>query len=92
MSNLLLPCYKIPDESAVGHEAEHDDDDDWTERWSAPDVEWHYGAGGELELPDTEEDAEENGQYKKGDLVRRGPADSRSLTDAEGNISFCFGS
>ena len=31
MADLLLPGYEVPDEGAVGHEAEEDHEDEWEE-------------------------------------------------------------
>ena len=79
VAELLLPGDEVPDEGAVGHEAEEDDDDEGEEGRGAEDGEGEDGMVRELVFPEGECHEEECGGDQEGDLVRRIPSCGWSL-------------
>ena len=79
MANLLLPRNEVPDEGAVGHEAEENDDDKWEEGRSPENGQGKDGLLSEFVLPHSECREENDGDDQKGDLVWGVPSCSGSL-------------
>ena len=79
MANLLLPGDEVPDEGAVGHEAEEDDDDEWEERRSPENRQGQDGVLREFVFPDSECHEENDGGDQEGDFIRGVPSGGGSL-------------
>lgn len=69
MPNDLLPSHQIPKSDSVGHDAECDDDDECEERWSGPDVEWHYWLLCYFVFPESKNCEEEECDNEESDFV-----------------------
>ena len=79
VADLLLPGDEVPDEGAVGHEAEDDDGHEGEEGARAEDGQREDGVPGEFLLPEGEGAEEGDGGDQEGDFVGRAPSGGRCL-------------
>jgi hypothetical protein len=64
-----LPGYHVIECDAIGHDNEEHNDYEGEERWSRPDIQWHYGLLCDFVLPEAEDGEEEECDYEEHNFV-----------------------